>query len=80
MPNEDTMAKRNTRSTHGLHRNETTYESVDELAKELRISRQAAYTALHRGVIPSIRIGKRFVLPRAAIAEWLRTAGNQALQ
>jgi excisionase family DNA binding protein len=79
MPNEDTMAKRNTRSAHALHRNESTYESVDELAKELRISRQAAYAALNRGVIPSIRIGKRFVLPRAAIAEWLRTAGNQVL-
>jgi len=73
------MAKGNTRSNRALRRNETTYESVDELAKELRISRQAAYAALHRGVIPSIRIGKRFVLPRAAIAEWLRTAGNQVL-
>jgi len=73
------MAKGNTRSIRALRRNETTYESVDELAKELRISRQAAYAALHRGVIPSIRIGKRFVLPRAAIAEWLRTAGNQVL-
>ena len=74
------MAKRNTRSTRALQRNETTYESVDELAKELRISRQAAYAALHRGVIPSIRIGKRFVLPRAAIAEWLRNVGQRALQ
>jgi excisionase family DNA binding protein len=80
VPNEDTMTKTSTRSTRALQRNQTTYESVDELAKELGISRQAAYAALHRGVIPSIRIGKRFVLPRAAIAEWLRTAGNQALQ
>jgi len=67
---------RNRRSTQ---RNRATYGSVDELAKEIGISRQAAYTALHRGIIPSIRIGKRFVLPRAAIAEWLRTAGQQAL-
>ena len=55
----------------------TTYRSVDELASELGISRHAAYNALNRGVIPHIRIGKRFVLPRAAIAEWLRTAGSQ---
>lgn len=60
--------------------NGTTYSSVDELAKELGISRQAAYTALRRGVIPHIRIGKRFVLPRSAIAEWLRTAPNQVAQ
>jgi hypothetical protein len=33
---------------------------------------------LRRGIIPHIRIGKRFILPRAAIAEWLRTAGNRA--
>ena len=50
-------------------------EALDELAKEIGISRQAVYAALHRGIIPSIRIGKRFVLPRTAIAEWLRTAG-----
>lgn len=59
--------------------NRTTYNSVDELAKEIGISRQAAYVALRRGIIPSIRIGKRFVLPRAAIAEWLRTAGQQIM-
>jgi excisionase family DNA binding protein len=69
-------AKRNIRSTP---LNRTTYGSVDELAKEIGISRQAAYTALRRGTIPSIRIGKRFVLPKTAIAEWLRTAGNQVL-
>ena len=57
--------------------NRTAYESVDELAREIGISRHAAYSALRSGVIPNIKIGKRFVLPRAAIAEWLRTAGNR---
>jgi len=67
------------RKSIGTQRNGSTYGSVDELAHEIGISRQAAYAALRRGVIPSIRIGKRFVVPRAAIAEWLRTAGNQAV-
>jgi len=71
--------KRPIRSGRSTQRNRTTYSSVDELAKEIGISRQNAYTALHRGIIPSIRIGKRFILPRSAIAEWLRTAGQQAL-
>jgi excisionase family DNA binding protein len=62
----------------GIQRVRTTYTSVDELAKEIGISRQAAYSALHRGVIPHIRIGKRFILPRSAITEWLRTAGDRA--
>jgi excisionase family DNA binding protein len=61
----------------GIQRNRTTYGSVDELAKEIGISRHAAYAGLHSGTIPSIRLGKRFILPRAAIAEWLRTAGNR---
>jgi len=54
----------------------TTYPSVDALAKELGISRQAAYTGLRDKKIPHIRIGKRFVIPRSAIEEWLRSAGQ----
>jgi excisionase family DNA binding protein len=52
---------------------------VDELALELRVSRQTVYRGLRDGSIPSIRMGKRFVIPRAAIAEWLRTAGQQTV-
>jgi excisionase family DNA binding protein len=48
------------------------YNSVDELAGELGISRASTYKALHNGEIPSIRIGKRFVIPRAAIRELFR--------
>jgi excisionase family DNA binding protein len=54
----------------------TIYSSVEDLARELGISRQKAYTELRAGRIPSIRLGRRFVIPRAAIAEWLRTAGD----
>ena len=53
-----------------------TYSSVDDLARELGISRQKAYTELRSGKIPSIRLGRRFIIPRAAIAEWLRNAGT----
>jgi excisionase family DNA binding protein len=53
------------------------YDSVDELAADLGLSRQATYAGLRHGTIPGIRIGKRFVIPRAAIAGWLRTAGGQ---
>ncbi|MGA2148231.1 MAG: helix-turn-helix domain-containing protein [Bryobacteraceae bacterium] len=56
--------------------NRTIYGSVDELARELGISRQSAYTALRQGKIPSIRLGKRFIIPRSAIAEWLRKPGE----
>ena len=53
------------------------YSSVDELARELGISRQAAYRELNNGSIPSIRMGRRFIIPRTAIQEWLRAAGQK---
>ncbi len=52
------------------------YGSVEELANELGISRASAYSGLREGTIPSIRLSKRFIIPRAAISEWLKTAGG----
>ncbi len=37
--------------------------SVDEAAKILGIGRCTAYEGIHTGQIPSIRIGKRIVVP-----------------
>jgi len=56
-------------------RNRAIYESVDELARELGVSRQVAYRELKLGNIPAIRLGKRFVIPRAAVQTWLANAG-----
>jgi excisionase family DNA binding protein len=52
------------------------YGSVDELARELGISRASAYSGLREGVIPSIRLSKRFIIPRSAIQAWLQSAGT----
>jgi excisionase family DNA binding protein len=54
---------------------DSTYRSVAELATDLGLSERSTRDALRRGEIPHIRVGRRFILPRAAIAEWLRTAG-----
>jgi excisionase family DNA binding protein len=51
------------------------YQTVEELARELGVSRHLVYTGLRKGKIPHIRLGKRFVISRAAIANWLAT-GN----
>lgn len=56
---------------------ESTYRSVAELAADLALSERSTRDALRRGEIPHIRIGRRFILPKAAIAEWLRTAGGR---
>ena len=50
--------------------------TVESLANRLGISKVTAYKALHAGIIPSIKIGKRFVIPVAAVDEWLKTAGR----
>jgi excisionase family DNA binding protein len=48
--------------------------TVPEVAEALGISRMSAYTAVRAGVIPSIRIGRRVLVPRAALAQLLRLA------
>lgn len=46
----------------------------DELAITLGVGRQAVYRGLREGTIPSIRVGKRFIIPKSAIQEWLANA------
>ena len=55
-----------------------TYSNVDELARELGLGRLTVYAALRNGTIPSIRVGKRYVLPRAAIKRWLEDAAMKS--
>ncbi len=56
--------------------NESTYGSVAALAADIGLSERSTRSALRRGEIPHIRVGRRFILPRTAIAEWLRSAGH----
>ena len=55
----------------------STYRSVAELAEDIGLSERSTRAALRRGEIPHIRVGRRFILPKAAIADWLRTAGRR---
>jgi len=41
--------------------------TVEEAAKLLRISRGSAYERVREGAIPTIRLGKRILVPRAAL-------------
>jgi excisionase family DNA binding protein len=45
--------------------------TVEEVAATLGISRAFAYEAVRRGEIPSIRIGRRVLVPRAALKRLL---------
>ena len=41
--------------------------TVDEVAERLGIGRNAAYDAIRRGELPALRIGRRIIVPRAAL-------------
>jgi excisionase family DNA binding protein len=48
---------------------------VDEVAKVLGIGRDLAYDACIRGEIPSFKIGKRILVPIAALERMLNVGG-----
>jgi len=48
--------------------------TVTECAKRLGIGRNSAYEAISRGEIPVIRVGKRLLIPKAALEKML--SGN----
>lgn len=50
--------------------------TVEEAAKILGISRAFAYEAVRRGEVPSIRIGRRILVPKAALDRLLTGEQN----
>lgn len=50
--------------------------SVQTAAEMLGLTRSSAYEAVRTGQIPSIRFGKRIVVPRAALNRMLSQADN----
>ena len=45
--------------------------TVNEVAKLLGLSRASAYQGVARGEIPSIRVGRRILVPRQALERML---------
>jgi excisionase family DNA binding protein len=55
-----------------------TFLNVDEghaLIGKDKISRRSLYSALEREEIPSVRIGKKILIPQYAFMTWLREHG-----
>jgi excisionase family DNA binding protein len=50
--------------------------SVSEAAELLGISRGLAYESARAGQLPSLRLGRRLVVPRAALLTWLEGAAR----
>jgi excisionase family DNA binding protein len=50
---------------------------VDEAARLLGVAASTYYQAAARGEVPAIRIGRRLVVPGAALARLLENGGEQ---
>ncbi len=49
--------------------------SIPEIARRLSVGRLAVYTMLDQGIIPAIRLGRRWIVTRHAFESWERTCG-----
>jgi excisionase family DNA binding protein len=52
--------------------------TVDEVGQALGISRNPAYSAVNAGEIPAIRIGRRWLVPKAAFERLLEAERKPA--
>ena len=57
------------------HVSESARITIPEIAERLAIGRLAVYSMLDQGIIPAIRLGKRWIVTRHAYDRWERTAG-----
>ena len=52
--------------------------SVPEIAERLDLGRMAVYALLEQGIMPGIRLGRRWIITRQAYEQWERTCGMRA--
>ena len=50
--------------------------TVEEAGKLLGLSRNSAYAAVRTGELPTIRLGKRLLVPRVALERLLASASS----
>jgi len=51
-----------------------TADEAHEFLGRDKISRASLYAALQRREIPNVRLGRRILVPRAALEQWLQNA------
>jgi excisionase family DNA binding protein len=49
--------------------------SVEEIARRLAIGERAVYAMLEQGILPGIRLGRRWIVTRSAFDQWEKTCG-----
>jgi excisionase family DNA binding protein len=71
MAGQRTRRRRRARAAPRPHDDGRLAYSLAEAAQRLGISRWLAYEAAHRGELPVCRIGRRMLVPRAALLRLL---------
>lgn len=61
-----------------MNSSESLVLTVGEAAKLLRLSKTTTYDQIRQGSIPSIRMGKRILVPRAALIRMLEETTGKA--
>ena len=51
--------------------------SIPEIACRLNVGRMAVYAMLEQGLLPGIRVGRRWIGTRAAFEAWEKTCGTR---
>jgi excisionase family DNA binding protein len=51
--------------------------TVEQVAKRLGIGRPAVYAMLDQGILPGVRLGRRWLITRYAYEAWERTCGAE---
>jgi excisionase family DNA binding protein len=54
--------------------------SIPEIARRLDIGRLAVYAMLEQGLLPGIRLGRRWIVTRSAFEAWEKTCGMQTVE
>jgi excisionase family DNA binding protein len=72
------MARKPQSSAEGLTESPSSRISVPEIARRLNIGRLAVYSMLEQGIIPGVRLGRRWIITRHAYLAWERTCGLRA--
>lgn len=57
---------------------DVTLLTIDEAAAQLRVSRWSVYNLIRANQLRTVKIGRRRLVPHAAIAEYIELLGKEA--
>ena len=72
------MARKPQSNADGLADSPSSRISVLEIARRLHIGRLAVYSMLEQGIVPGVRLGRRWIITRHAYLAWERTCGHRS--